>query len=257
MIHHFDHRWATYDGLDTRDMTAAEKADPHAVALPRYWVPEAEVNERLRGRWDRQWLLGWRDITNTTNERTVIASVVPRVGVGNKIPLMILTAPDPVFACCLIADLCSFAHDYASRQKIAGTTLNFFIYEQLPVLPPSAYSQPAPWSPGETVAEWMLPRILELVYTSWGLEPFARDCGYDGPPFVWDEERRFQLRCELDAAFFHLYGISREDVDYIMDTFPIVKRKDEVRWGEYRTKRVVMTFYDELALAPSHAERGG
>ena len=87
--------------------------------------------------------------------------------------------------------------------------------------------------------EWMLPRVLELSYTSWELEPFARDCGYEGPPFIWDEERRFRLRCELDAAFFRLYGISREDVEYIMDTFPIVKRKDEAAFGTYRTKELI------------------
>ena len=34
------------------------------------------------------------------------------------------------------------------------------------------------------------------------------------------------MRCELDALYFHLYGIARDDVDYIMETFPIVKRKD-------------------------------
>jgi hypothetical protein len=240
MIHHFDHRWATYDGLDTRDMTAAEKADPRAVALPRYWVPEAEVNERLRGRWDRQWLLGWRDICRSTDERTVIASVVPRVGTGDTLLLMFPTAADPALAAALAACLDSLACDYVARQKIGGTHLKYHVFQQLAVLPPSTYSQPAPWSPGETVAEWLLPRVLELVYTSWELEPFARDCGYEGPPFVWDEERRFQLRSELDAAFFHLYGISCEDVDYIMDTFPIVKRKDEARWGEYRSKICVL-----------------
>jgi len=86
-----------------------------------------------------------------------------------------------------------------------------------------------------------------LVYTSWEMQPLARDCGYEGPPFRWDEERRFQLRCELDAAFFHLYGIGREDVEYIMETFPIVRRKDEARWGEYRTKRVLLEEYDRMA----------
>ena len=69
-------------------------------------------------------------------------------------------------------------------------------------------------------------RVLELTYTAWDMAPFARDLGDDGPPFRWDEERRFLLRAELDAAFFHLYGIDRDDVDYIMETFPIVKRKD-------------------------------
>ena len=84
--------------------------------------------------------------------------------------------------------------------------------------------------------------MLELTYTAWDLEPFAKDCGYDGPPFRWDEERRFLLRCELDAAYFHLYGIARDDVDYIMETFPIVKRKDEAQHGEYRTKRVILRY---------------
>jgi hypothetical protein len=96
---------------------------------------------------------------------------------------------------------------------------------------------------------WLLPRILELTYTAWDLEPFARDCGYDGPPYRWDAGRRFLLRCELDAAFFHLYGISREDVVYVMETFPVVKRKDEQQHGEYRTKRVILEIYDALAEA--------
>ena len=86
-----------------------------------------------------------------------------------------------------------------------------------------------------------------MTYTAWDLEDFARDCGYDGPPFRWDEERRFLLRCELDAAYFHLYGIKRDDVDYIMETFPIVKRKDEKEYGEYRTKRVILEMYDAMA----------
>ena len=78
------------------------------------------------------------------------------------------------------------------------------------------------------------------------MQPFARDCGYNGPPFAWDEERRFRLRCELDAAYFHLYQIQREDVEYIMDTFPIVQRKDEQKNGEYRTKRVILEIYDTM-----------
>jgi hypothetical protein len=89
-------------------------------------------------------------------------------------------------------------------------------------------------------------RVAKLTYTAWDMRPFALDLGYEGPPFVWDEERRFALRCELDAAFFHLYGIGREDVAYVMETFPIVKRKDEARYGEYRTKRVMLEVYDGM-----------
>jgi len=99
-----------------------------------------------------------------------------------------------------------------------------------------------------------VPRVLELTYTAWDLEPFAKDCGYDGPPFRWSEERRFLLNSELDAAYFHLYSIERDDVDYIMETFPIVKRKDEKQYGEYRTKRVILEIYDEMKRAMETGE---
>jgi hypothetical protein len=94
-----------------------------------------------------------------------------------------------------------------------------------------------------------VPRVLELSYTAYDLRGFAEDCGYAGGPFRWDEARRFLLRCELDAAYFHLYGIMREDVAYILDTFPIVKRKDEAQHGEYRTRRVILEIYDAMAAA--------
>src|SRR5690606_29720783 len=105
------------------------------------------------------------------------------------------------------------------------------------------------WDQSCTVSEWVSTRVLELTYTSWDLEPFARDLGYRGTPFRWDNERRFQLRCALDAAFFHLYGVSRDDVDYVLETFPIVRKNDEKAYGEYRTKRVILEIYDALAKA--------
>lgn len=153
----------------------------------------------------------------------------------------------PIHAAMLVASMNSFALDYVARQSVGGTHLNFFILKQLPVPPPSAFSAQPLWAGGESIAAWMLPRILELTYTAVDMEGFARDLGYDGPPFKWDEERRFWLRAELDAAFFHLYGIDRDDVDYIMETFPIVKRKDIAAHGTYRTKEAILSIYDEMA----------
>ncbi len=248
LIHHFDHRWATYKGLETRDLTAGEKDDPGLLAIARYWVPHEEVRDRLAGRWNREWLLGWRDICRSTDERTVIASVVPRVGVGDKFLLMFLGHPTTAVAA-LLGNLDCLAFDYCSRQKLGGTSLKYFTMKQLPVLIPGAYAPAAPWNGKEPLSFWLLPRVLELTYTAWDLEPFARDCGHDGPPFRWDPERRFLLRAELDAAFFHLYGINREDADYILDTFPIVRRNDEAEHGEYRTKRVILEIYDAMKRA--------
>ena len=96
-----------------------------------------------------------------------------------------------------------------------------------------------------------LPACSNSAYTAWDLQPFARDLGYEGAPFVWHDERRFLMRCELDALYFHLYCIARDDVDYIMETFPIVKRKDEAAHGEYRSKRVILEMYDQMAGLPT------
>jgi hypothetical protein len=155
----------------------------------------------------------------------------------------------PTTSACLYACLCSFPLDYAARQKIGGTSLNYFLGKQFPVLAPSVYAGDTSWCPGTVLRDWLLPRVLELTYTAWDLEPFAKDVGYAGAPFRWDPARRALLRAELDAAFFHLYGIARDDVDYIMETFPIVRRNDERAHGEYRTKRLILEIYDAMAEA--------
>ena len=119
----------------------------------------------------------------------------------------------------------------------------------MPVLPPYIYDNIFEWLGNKTLKDWLLPRIVELTYTSWDMLPFAKDCGYTGIPFRWDEERRFLVRCELDAVYFHLYGIERDDVEYIMDTFPIVRRKDEAKYGTFRTKEMIFDIYNKMKQA--------
>lgn len=253
MIHQFDHRWATYDGTDNRDATVAEKQDPAFEPASRYWLPLAEVAGRLRARgWDRRWLLSWRDITNATNERTVIAPVYPCSAVSNKLPI---TFPDtgPRQAAGLVANLAAIAFDFAARQKIGGTTLNFFLLFQLPIFPPSAYS--------EADLAFIVPRVRELTYTSHSMAPFARDLGYEGPPFPWDEARRAQLRAELDAWYALAYGLTRDELRYVLDpkdvmgedypseTFRVLQNNEIKQFGEYRTRRLVLAAYDALAAA--------
>jgi len=167
-------------------------------------------------------------------------------------------------AALLIAELNSVALDFTARTAVGGTDLSYFIIKQLPILLPDRFRQED--ATDRKASGFVIPRVVELTYTAWDLEPFARDCGYNGPPFIWDEERRFLIRCELDAAFFHLYlgtpeewqeqgspellqyfSTPRDAVDYIMETFPIVKRKDEQAHGRYRTKDTILEIYDEMA----------
>lgn len=200
-----------------------------------------------------KWLIGFRDVCRSTDERTSIFSIMSRTGVGHKAPLIL--AHGPLSVAMAVGPYTALVFDYVTRQGVGGTSLSYFILKQLPVIAPELYAKPCPWagalpvSAHTALSAWLMPRVLELTYTAWNLEPFARDCGYGGPPFRWDEERRFLLRCELDAAYFHLYGIARDDVAYILDTFPIVKRKDLAAHGEYRTQRVILEIYDAMAEA--------
>lgn len=228
MVHHYDHRWATHerDG-SVRDVTLAEKQDPTFVALPRYWIREEAVADRLPDGHDATTLMvGWRDIARSTDERTVIYAQIPTAAAGHNLPLLFGTAQPGR----LVAVLSSFVLDYVARPKVGGTHLSFFILDQLPVLTPEVFEEPCRWDEG-TIGAWVDDRVIEL------------DTG-------WDPDRRAVLRAELDAAMFHLYGIDdRNDVDYILGTFPIVNRKDVAEHGEERTRRLVLENYDAMTEA--------
>jgi hypothetical protein len=251
MIHQFDHRWATYDGIDSRDVTFAEKADSGFEPTPRYWVPESEVTVRLAAKgWTRGWLMGWRDICRSTDERTVIFGLMPRAAVGNTFPLIFVDAT-PRFGAALLANLDSLTLDFVARQKVGGTHLTYGYLHQFPVLQPSFYA--------DSDLAFIIPRVLELTCTSHAMAPFARDLGYEGKPLTWDEDRRAQLRAELDAFYARAYGLSRDELRYILDpadvkgpdypseTFRVLKTNEIRHFGEYRTARLVMQAWDVLA----------
>ncbi|WP_454198093.1 Eco57I restriction-modification methylase domain-containing protein [Nocardia sp. Marseille-Q1738] len=226
MIHHYDHRWASYEPDGTvRDVTLKEKQEPDFVVMPRYWVNEVAVDATLKGRWDRQWLLGWRDICRSTDERTMIASELPRTAVGHTMPIASTTGQPEL----LQALWTCFALDYVARQKVGGTHMTYGYLTQLPAPTPHTIDRL------KLGTDWFLKRTMYL-------------------KIEWhDLSLRASIRAELDAALFHVYGIDRDDVDYIMDTFPIVKRKDEAAYGEYQTKRIILEIYDAMA----DAERTG
>lgn len=271
MFHQYNHRYNTYDGVPDNAMfnvkanalpMTEQLSDSFALPLPRYWIHDDKV--RLKWSYQTEWIISFRNITNvTTNRRTAIFCVLPRVALSEVSPVLISeNSLLPV----LYSNLNSVIFDYCVRQSLGGTHLTYSILRQLPVIPPHTYSQ--------ALLDFIVPRVLELTYTAWDLQAFAQDVGYDGAPFVWDEERRFWLRAELDALYFHLYGIERADVDYIMETFPIVKRKDitytqqnpddtvgkrlalsaeQKDEGYYRTKYAILKIYDEMANLPTIA----
>ncbi|AWS46136.1 DNA methyltransferase [Streptosporangium sp. 'caverna'] len=259
MVHHFDDRFGTYRDATEAQLnkgtlprtTEVQKDDPAYVVQPRYWVAEGEVEERLCPKsavegerrfrkWEKGWLLGWRDICRSSDTRTLISSVLPRFGVGHKFLLALV----PSKGALLQANFSSFVLDFCARQKMAGTSMSYMTLKQLPVVPLMAYEENCHWEPSGRLDSWVSVRVMELSYTSYEMEAFARDHNEEGAPYRWDDERRFWLRAELDAAYFHLYGVSREDVDYIMDTFRAFRNKSPHQFQ--RTKDAILDIYDAM-----------
>jgi hypothetical protein len=259
LFHQYNHRWATYDGGDARDATPLELADPGWQVRPRYWVSRPEMHSEEEDRWPWNWLVALRDIARNTDERTAIVSVVPFYGVGHTAPLMLPKVANAPKVVCLIANMNSLSLDFVARQKVGGTHLTHSFLKQFPVLPPTAYSSQD--------TEFISSRVLELTFTCWDVESFARDLGYDGPPFPWDEERRALLRAELDAYYAALYGLTRDELRYSLDsaevygpdfpgeTFRVLKEREIKQYGEYRTRRLVLEAWDRLGLAPRNRDR--
>jgi N-6 DNA Methylase len=239
--------------LGSDDLNALESAltggQSAQVALLDVWLEERSP----------RWLMGWRDICRSTDERTVIASVVPRSAVGNKLPLFLPSADVSAAQCAsLLANLSALTLDFAARQKLGGTTLNYFYLKQFPVLHPRSY--------GGDHLEFIVPRVLELTYTAHDLKPWADDLeAYDlrpaaerGRPFAWNPDRRAHMRAELDAYYARLYGLDRDELRYILDpadvmgsdypseTFRVLKSNEMRQFGEYRTRRLVLAAWDAL-----------
>ena len=189
----------------------------------------------------------------------MIAALIPGTGAGNTLPIVSTDGESEADAALLLANLNAVPFDYVARQKIQGQHLNWFIVEQLPVVPPDWYEAVhfGPRTAGEIVRE----AVLELTYTAHDMAPFARDMGHVdedgnvGPPFAWDEERRLFLRAKLDAVFFNLYGVTdRDDVRHVYSTFPIVEREETIAYGSYRSREFCLAWMNALAAGHPDAE---
>ena len=233
-IHQFDHRAnsvrvnpeSIHNPYLSEETTEKQHSDAGFLSQSQYWVPSAQVEKTVPA--SRGYALGFRDIARPTDARTMIAASIPQVGCGHTLPTLLpyekgLGAGSTA---CLLANLNSFVFDYVARQKVQGTHLTWYTVEQLPVIAPAAYDRKF----GETTARALVrDHVLKLTYTAHDLAPFARDLGCGGPPFIWDEEERRHLRARLDACYFHLYGIDRNDAAYILSTFPIVHTPRPIR----------------------------
>lgn len=263
MTNFYDPRYASYGDRADRgyrvlpETSEAEHSDPNFEAQPFYWVSSDEVKSRLSYHRPR-FSIVFNKVTGIGNERTLIACPIPLCGSGDSLNHIVVNRDTRTYAL-ILANMSSLVVDAVGRNKIGGVNINYFHVRQLPILPPSAYS--------EADLAFIVPRVLELTYTSHSMAPFARDLDHEGPPFRWDEARRAQLRAELDAWYALAYGLTRDELRYVLDpkdvmgedypseTFRVLQNNEIKQHGEYRTRRLVLAAYDALvAAAPDTAD---
>jgi len=244
----YDHRYASFTGVGDTDIEQNHERQDDSLVLPRYWVREEVVDDRLARRdWGSEAaLLGHRRVARNTDERTIIASLIP---FGAASYGWILSAgPDARDSALLIAQYNSFALDYILRQFLSQPSIPQGTFGQLPTLPPDAFERLDPIV--GSGADWVIDRVAVLVGSGTEMHSLVREFGRaDLLPVEWDHERRAACRVEIDAAMFLLFGVERADVEHIMETFPIVKRKDVAAFGSFRTKELILDVYDAMHAA--------
>lgn len=239
------------------ETSLVQHANPEYLAIPRWWAAQADVDAELPD--VRPAYVAYKRITSATNSRTMIACLVPRIAAVNSVCLMLPEAAQSHrLACVLTANLNAAIFDYVARQKVGGVDLNFFIVEQLPTLPPDTYADKCPWSKKETLEHWISERVLKLSCTAEDMTPLAQACDFKGSRgdgvHIWKEKERAEIRAELDAAYFILYGIERADVEYMLSTFTGTGFIDEDQregdgnaWERGGQGEMILDAYDHLS----------
>ncbi|WP_333661736.1 Eco57I restriction-modification methylase domain-containing protein [Acinetobacter sp.] len=226
-------------------------SDPGYLPCPYYWVLKSDVDSRIREfGWRNKWFLAWRNVTDArASARTLITAAIPYSGVGNSLPVYMPIHANEREKALLLANLSSLVLDYSARMKVGGLNFNFFIFKQLPVLPPEAYT--------ETGKEFIISRVVKLVSTSSDMTEFSKDIFGKSYISEFDLHDRSIIQAELDAYYARLYGLTRDELQFILDpesikpgypseTFAVLKRNEEKEFGEYRTQRLVLEAWDKL-----------
>ena len=215
------------------------KKDPEYFHLPYYWVEKSIVDPKIPEFWHKNWFLGFRNIAASNLKRTFIFTAIPKSGAGNSFNL-ILNENFRKEIICLYANFASIPLDYVVRNKMSGININYFFVEQLPLFKPEIFN--------DKLFQEISKRVIELVYTAWDMQSFAVDFGFSDkkPPYKWDVNRRLVLKSELDAIFFLMYGYSKKEVEYILNTFFVLRDKELKNFGEYRTKYLVLNAYEDF-----------
>lgn len=254
LLHQYDHRFATFNGIPKEKRFGikaatllpndSEKANYNFEIVPRYWVSnEYTEHDKISRKRHTNWNLTFRDTTNViSNFRTFVACIAGETAFNYKAPNLIIDDPDTYVrarkSALLLAIINSIPFDYITRVKFYGANLIKNIIEQLPLIEYHVISK---------FGNEIIDRVLKLSYTSSSIQSFAKDLRYEGDYFIYNTTERHKIKCELDAIVAHMYGINKADLEYMLDSFPILKSKEIQQFGKFKTKETVLKMHDEYA----------
>jgi hypothetical protein len=262
-ISQFDHRFGTFEGVpkdnrfnrkaETRKLTAEEKKDVTVETIPRYWVPEDEFNERREDLgWNEGWIFAFRNVARShTDFRTSIGTITPFYPHGHSAPVLMFDSDQPARTAVQFTTLfTSFTFDFALRQSIGGANFTLYILKQLPMPDPQTISKKTVNLQGKTepLDEFLIQRGVDLLWTSHSLDPLGKTLKSRDKPITWDPEERLQWRAEIEAAVAKLYGINRNEFEYILDDFDILQEQEKEKYGYYRSKEEALEKFDSIEL---------
>lgn len=255
MISHFDHRAKTYESGHGNSSRWTERTfdDSLKAIVPQWRVLRIHIPTKLGDRCDR-YRLAFGDVANPRNERSLTATLVPPgVICGHTVPTIVFDPEDQWMYLPWLAAANSFVMDWFTRRKLSSPHLTFSVMDSLPFPRPKLSD------------DWVkraVPLVLRLVCTAAEMTPFwnrmANEYGFCNPApagsipaeALVDESARMHARAELDALVAHtVFGVSHSELADVLETFPVLKRRDVQAHGEYRTKRVILEIYDEMAEA--------
>ena len=242
-IHQYDHRHAHGNRAGgVERVEPSQKLSAHYVPTTVALLPRSFVEARLRDLFGEppSHILVLRRQARAKDSFIGIAAIVPSEAVEGSLSCLATSDRSAASSAFLCANLNSFVFNYLLRGRQSGPNVNKGVYYQIPVVDRVAEQHPL------VSHEWVLQRVIELVYTAWDLSGFAQELGYDGAPFAWDTRRREWIRAELEAGFFHLYGLQREHVEHVVDAFDVLKRRELKVFGEYRSGTQILRAYDRV-----------
>lgn len=250
MVAQYDHRAKSY--VAGRGRSAVWRSLEFGLSdkeiVPQWVVPDSQVPKKAQNRIGR-FRIGFCRVVSPRNERTLIAALIPPNSICGDVVPTILYPEDTEWAyLAWLASANSLCLDFLARKKVT-LHMDFNVVDSLPF--PRIH-------PGNQVLDRLARLVLRLTCTGPEMVPFWNAMAEFGwtsivpegqvpAEALIDSSRRAEAQAKIDALVAkYLFNLERSQLEHIMTTFPTLSRNEHKRYGEYRTRRLVLNAFEEV-----------